>query len=138
MTGTNADMATGAPAFPDLVQRFEGLGRKDRMAVLEHMSSEDQVALREAIEAERVRVLEEQNRQRASDRQFVDYSPAIAGILEGAVKGEAAGLTKTAAATLVQEHRAALESHPQEQAGVWQRFVAFVERALAPPDGARP
>lgn len=131
-------MATRAPSFADLVQRFEGLGRKDRMAVLEHLSAEDQAALREAIEAERARELEEQKRQRATDRQFVDYSPALAAIVEAAVKGEAAGLTKAASATLVQEHRASLEAHPEAQAGVWQRIAGFVERALAPPEGARP
>lgn len=130
-------MATRAPAFADLVQRFEGLGRKDRMAVLEHLSAEDQAALREAIETERAREIEEQRRQRATDRQFVDYSPALAAIVEAAVKGDAAGLTKAASATLVHEHRAALEMHPEAQVGIWRRIVGFFERALAPPDEAR-
>lgn len=119
-----------------LLQRLEGLGRADRKAVLDAMSAEDRIAFDQAVEAEALERLAEEERRRQADRQFHGYSPWLAGVVEAAVKGDGGKLSPVAARAVSDEHAALLASQKLDQVSPLHAMLAKAKALLAPTGGA--
>ena len=105
--------------FPALAERFRRLPAADRRAVLARFSPAERRMFERRLAAE----IEERHLRLAEERraelQFSSYSPALAGKVERAVRGERAGelqLTEACAAALARAHSAI--SSPPGDAGL--------------------
>lgn len=106
--------------FSALLERYSGLGRADRKAVLESMDAEDRIAFENAIAAEVKSQEEEDARQRQADRQFLGYSPWLAAIVEGAVKHGDHSLTPETAKAVAAEHTSLIASQSSNPRDGWR------------------
>ncbi|GAA4044742.1 hypothetical protein [Parerythrobacter jejuensis] len=113
-------MAEGETDFSALLERFSGLGRADRKAVLESFSAEERLAFENAAAAEEAARIEEEARQRQADRQFLGYSPWLAALVEPAVKDGDSKLGTAAVKAVAQEHEALIASRGSEPRPGWR------------------
>lgn len=126
-------MADDQNEFAALLDRFSGLGKADRKAVLEGFSAEERSAFESAIAAEEKEQAAEEERQRKADRQFIGYSPWLADIVEGVVKGRESNLAPEAAKALAAEHKAITALETEQPRAGWRGVLDRLATMLAPP-----
>ncbi|WP_379549937.1 hypothetical protein [Qipengyuania sp. DGS5-3] len=125
-------MADTNSEFSALLDRFSGLGKADRKAVLEGFSAEERAAFESAIAAEEEEQSAEEERQRKADRQFIGYSPWLGEIVENAVKGSETMLAPEAAKALAAEHKAITASEAVQPRSGWRGLIDRVTNTLDP------
>ena len=113
-------MAESESDFAALLERFGGLGRADRKAVLDSFTAEERIAFENAAAAEEKAQAEEEARQRQADRQFLGYSPWLAALVEPAVKDRDTKLAPEAAKAVAQEHKALIASQGSTPRHGWR------------------
>lgn len=116
-------MAEGDNEFAALLERFSGLGRADRKAVLESFSAEERIAFENAAAEEEKARAEEEERQRQADRQFLGYSPWLAKLVEPAVKDGECGLAPQTAKSIAAEHKALIEASGATARDGWRGLL---------------
>lgn len=115
-------------------KNFERLGRKDRNAILAHMSEDERQTVFETLSAEKRAKAEEEARIRESDRQYLSYSAWLANLIEASVRRDEVALTPAAREALVAEHQAALAARNEQEVPIIPSIINRL-RALVTPAG---
>ena len=131
-------MADTATDFQTLLTRFNGLGKADRLAVLEHFDAEERLAFEAAVEDEDRRRAELEARQHVADRQFLGYSPWLAELVETSLKPEGSMLTAETTRALASEHSALIAAQGLPARTGWHYWIDKVRDFLTMPDGNKP
>lgn len=120
------------PSSDNLIERLSELGRRDREAVLNHLSHDRRTAVENALHhlSEERRVEEE--RQRRIDRQFLGYSPWLASVIERCEHSQPSHLTEAAAAALWSIHEQSVSSRPPKVRSGWLGVTDRLIDAIAP------
>jgi predicted Rdx family selenoprotein len=119
---------------PLVFRNFERLGRKDRSAILAHLSEDERQAVQEAVAAERRAKAEEKARIRQSDRQFLAYSAWLASLIEASIKCEEVALTPATRDALTVEHQAALAGRKEQEVPIAQSIMNRLRALVSPAE----
>lgn len=127
--------------FDTLLARFDGLGRRDRKAVLACLLPDDRVRVEAAMTARNDARAEEAERQRRAGRQFADYSPWLSHIVQQACRADdmsAATIKSMTSRALAEAHRAMRLGEEDKSQGPFRQFRTWLEGVVGPAGALRP